>query len=69
MGVDLVSSLTGAATAVGNVGPGLGPIIGPAGNFSSLPHAAKWALSFGMLFGRLEIMTILVLLTPHYWRQ
>lgn len=67
-GLDLVTSLTGAATAVMNVGPGLGPVIGPAGNFSSLSDTAKWALSAGMLLGRLEFLTILVLFTPAFWR-
>jgi trk system potassium uptake protein TrkH len=47
----------------------MGHIIGPAGNFSSLPDAAKWMLSFGMLLGRLEIITVLVLLTPAFWRH
>ena len=67
-GLDLITSFTGAATAVMNVGPGLGPIIGPAGNFSSLSDTAKWALSVGMLLGRLEFLTILVLFTPAFWR-
>lgn len=66
--LDLVTALTGAVTAVANVGPGLGPIIGPAGNFATMPDAAKWLLSIGMLLGRLEIMTVLVLLTPAFWR-
>lgn len=69
LGLDPITALTGAATAVCNVGPGLGPIIGPAGNFSSLPDAAKWLLSVGMLLGRLEIITVLVLLTPSFWRH
>ena len=60
VGLDWVTALTGAATAVCNVGPGLGPIIGPAGNFASLPDSAKWLLSLGMLLGRLEILTVLV---------
>ncbi|MGV8835684.1 TrkH family potassium uptake protein [Cellvibrio sp.] len=67
-GLDLVTSVTGAATALMNVGPGLGPIIGPAGNFSSLSDTAKWALSAGMLLGRLEFLTILVIFTPAFWR-
>lgn len=67
-GLDLVTSVTGSATALMNVGPGLGPIIGPAGNFSSLNDIAKWALSAGMLLGRLEFLTILVLFTPAFWR-
>ena len=62
---DCVSS---AANAVCNVGPGLGTIIGPAGNFSSLPDAAKWLLTIGMLLGRLAILTVLVLITPVFWR-
>ena len=69
LGLDPITALTGAATAVCNVGPGLGPIIGPAGNFSSLPDSAKWLLSFGMLLGRLEILTVLVLMLPAFWRH
>ncbi|MCF7204040.1 TrkH family potassium uptake protein [Pseudomonas oligotrophica] len=69
LGLDMLTALTGAATAVCNVGPGLGSIIGPAGNFSTLPDAAKWLLSAGMLLGRLEIITVLVLLTPAFWRH
>jgi trk system potassium uptake protein TrkH len=68
-GLDLVTSLTGALTALCNVGPGLGDIIGPAGNFSTVDDAAAWILSTAMLLGRLEIMTILVLLSPVYWRS
>lgn len=67
-GLDFMTSLTGAITAVTNVGPGLGQTIGPVGNFASLPDGAKWLLSLGMLLGRLEIMTVLVLLTPGFWR-
>ena len=67
-GLDFVTAASGAATAVSNVGPGLGPIIGPAGNFQPLPDGAKWLLSLGMLLGRLEFLTILVLLTPTFWR-
>ncbi len=67
-GLDLVTSLTGAATAVGNVGPGLGEIIGPAGNFSTLPDGAKWLLALGMLLGRLEMLTVLVLFSRTFWR-
>ena len=69
LGLDPITALTGAAAAVCNVGPGLGPIIGPAGNFSSIPDAAKWLLSVGMLLGRLEIITVLVMLTPSFWRH
>ncbi|GAB3383874.1 TrkH family potassium uptake protein [Spongiibacter taiwanensis] len=67
-GLDLITSLTGAATALMNVGPGLGGVIGPAGNFASLPDTAKWLLSVGMLLGRLEFMTVILILIPAYWR-
>jgi trk system potassium uptake protein TrkH len=67
-GLDLVTALTGAAQAVSNVGPGLGAVIGPAGNFASLSDTAKWLLSFGMLLGRLELFTVLVLLQRSFWR-
>jgi trk system potassium uptake protein TrkH len=66
-GYDLVTSLSAAATAMGNVGPGLGPIIGPAGNFADLPDGAKWLLSAGMLMGRLEFFTVLVLFDRQFW--
>jgi len=67
-GVDLMTALTGSASAIMNVGPGLGGVIGPAGNFQSLPDAAKWVLSAMMIMGRLEFFTIFVLLTPAFWR-
>ncbi|MBO9481514.1 hypothetical protein J7439_08770 [Salinisphaera sp. G21_0] len=63
-----ITSLSGATTAVANVGPGLGAVIGPAGNLSSLPDAAKWLLSVGMLLGRLEVITVIVLFTPAFWK-
>jgi trk system potassium uptake protein TrkH len=66
--LDFVTSISAAVTALSNVGPGLGPIIGPTGNFQSLPDPAKWLLSFGMLLGRLELFTVLVLLMPRFWR-
>ncbi|BBP81900.1 Trk system potassium uptake protein [Pseudomonas tohonis] len=69
MGVDWITALTGAASTVSGVGPGLGEVIGPAGNFSSLPDGAKWLLSLGMLLGRLEIITVLVICTPYFWRH
>ena len=68
-GLDWVTALTGAATAVCNVGPGLGPTIGPAGNFATLPDTAKWLLTVGMLLGRLEILTVLVLFTRAFWKH
>ena len=67
-GLDFLTSASGAATALANVGPGLGEIIGPAGNFGSLPDGAKWLLSFGMLLGRLELFTVLILFVPRFWR-
>ncbi len=69
IGLDVITSITGAITAVANVGPGMGQIIGPTGNFAPLPAAAKWILSFGMLLGRLEILTILVLFFPAFWKR
>lgn len=68
LGLDLVTSLSAAATALTNVGPGLGDIVGPAGNFQPLPATAKWLLCFGMLLGRLELLTMMVLFTPMFWR-
>ncbi len=68
MQLDFVTALTGALTALTNVGPGLGEIIGPAGNFAPLPDAAKWVLSVGMLMGRLEILSVVIVLSPAFWR-
>lgn len=67
--LDLATSVSAALTAVANVGPGIGSVIGPAGNFSTLPSGAKWLLSFGMYAGRLELLTVLILLTPLFWRE
>jgi trk system potassium uptake protein TrkH len=69
LGLDFVTAASGAATAISNVGPGLGAIIGPSGNFAELPDAAKWLLSLGMLLGRLELFTVLVMLAPSFWRS
>ncbi|WP_407315782.1 TrkH family potassium uptake protein [Pseudomonas sp. nanlin1] len=69
LGLDWMTALTGAASTVSGVGPGLGAVIGPAGNFSTLPDAAKWILAVGMLLGRLEIITVLVLCMPAFWRH
>ncbi|HVL73788.1 MAG TPA: TrkH family potassium uptake protein [Beijerinckiaceae bacterium] len=66
--LDFLTSASAAVSALSNVGPGLGPIIGPAGNFATLPDAAKWLLSFGMLLGRLELFTVLILFFPQFWR-
>ncbi len=68
-GLDFQTALSGAATAISNVGPGLGETIGPAGHFGELPMAAKWAMCFGMLLGRLELFTVLVMLHPGFWRR
>ena len=68
LGLDTVTAVSAAASAVANVGPGLGQIVGPVGNYATLPDAAKWILCVGMLLGRLEILTVLVLFTPTYWR-
>ena len=68
-GLDFITSLSGAATSISNVGPGLGSTIGPNGNFSSLPDISKWILSFGMILGRLELFAILVLFLPSFWRN
>jgi trk system potassium uptake protein TrkH len=68
LGLDFLTALSGAATAISNVGPGLGPVIGPDGTFTTLPDAAKWLLSAGMLLGRLELFTILVLFAPAFWK-
>ena len=68
-GLDFITSISGAATSISNVGPGLGSIIGPNGNFSSLPDVSKWILAVGMILGRLELFAILVLFLPSFWRN
>ena len=68
-GLDFITSISGAATSISNVGPGLGSIIGPNGNFSTLPDISKWILSLGMILGRLELFAILVLFLPSFWRN
>ena len=67
-GLDFLSAISGAATAISNVGPGLGEMIGPNGNFSEVSEISKWILSFAMLLGRLEIFAVLVLFLPSFWR-
>ncbi|MFM4650526.1 TrkH family potassium uptake protein [Aeromonas bivalvium] len=69
IGLDPLSAISGAITAVANVGPGMGPLIGPSSNFAALPDVAKWLLSFGMLLGRLEILTVAVIFFPSFWKQ
>lgn len=67
-GLDFVTAVSGAATSLANVGPGLGEIIGPAGNFASLNDTAKWLLSAAMLIGRLELLVVYAILTVNFWR-
>ncbi|MHA6262639.1 TrkH family potassium uptake protein [Arenibacterium sp. CAU 1754] len=67
-GLDLTTAVSGAATAVANIGPGLGDVIGPAGNFGSLNDGAKWILSIAMLIGRLELLAVYAILTVQFWR-
>ena len=68
LGLDFTTSVSAAAAAITNVGPALGPTVGPAGSYATLPDAAKWLLASGMLLGRLELLTVLVLFTPRFWR-
>ena len=68
-GLDFVTSISGSASAISNVGPGLGDIIGPDGNFSDLPNFSKLSLSLGMLLGRLELFAVLVLFFPSFWKN
>ena len=68
-GYDFITSVSGAAAAIANVGPGIGPLVGTEGNFSELANSAKWILSAAMLLGRLELFTVLVLFIPGFWRS
>ena len=68
-GLDFLTAISGAASAISNVGPGLGDIIGPDGNYKDIPDISKWTLAFGMLLGRLELFAILVLFFPSFWRN
>ena len=68
-GLDFITSISGAATSISNVGPGLGSVIGSNGNFSSLPDLSKWVLSIGMILGRLELFAILILFLPSFWKK
>tara|TARA_B100000427_G_scaffold325985_1_gene333832 strand:+ start:19 stop:1467 length:1449 start_codon:yes stop_codon:yes gene_type:complete len=68
-GLDFITAISGAATSISNVGPGLGGMIGPNGNFSLLPDFSKWILTVGMLLGRLELFAIIVLFIPSFWRR
>ena len=64
-----MTAISGSASAISNVGPGLGDVIGPNGNFSNLPGFSKLSLSFGMLLGRLELFAVLVLFFPSFWKN
>jgi trk system potassium uptake protein TrkH len=68
-GNDFVTSFSAAATAAANVGPGIGDVIGPVSNFASLSDPSKWIICAVMMLGRLEIFTLLILLTPSFWRH
>ena len=67
-GLDFITAISGAASAIANVGPGLGETIGPAGTYATLPDSAKLLMCLGMLLGRLELFTVLILLAPAFWR-
>lgn len=69
LGLDFMTALSGSAAAISNVGPGLGEAIGPGSTFAPLPDAAKWLLAVGMLMGRLELFTVLVLFIPTFWKH
>jgi trk system potassium uptake protein TrkH len=69
VGLDFLTAMSGAATSISNVGPGLGDIIGPAGTFQPLPDSAKWMMCAGMILGRLELFTVLVLFMPQFWKK
>ncbi len=68
-GLDFLTAISGAASAISNVGPGLGDTIGPDGNYKTIPNLSKWILSIGMLLGRLELFAVLVLFFPSFWRN
>ena len=68
-GLDFITSISGAASSISNVGPGLGDMIGPNGNYKTLPDLSKWILTAGMLLGRLELFAVLVLFFPSFWRN
>jgi trk system potassium uptake protein len=68
-GLDFITAFSGSIAALGNIGPGLGPQIGPAGNYAAINDTAKWILAFLMLIGRLDLFTVLVLLSPHFWQK
>ncbi len=68
LGLDFLTAFSAAATSISNVGPALGPVVGPSGTFQALPDTAKWLLTGGMLLGRLELFTVIVLFSRTFWR-
>jgi trk system potassium uptake protein TrkH len=68
-GLDFITSVSGAASALANIGPGLGPIIGPAGSFAGLNDSAKWLLAAAMLIGRLELLVVYAIFTVNFWKD
>ena len=69
LGLDTITAISASVASLGNIGPGLGPEIGPSGNYAGLPDTAKWLLSLGMLLGRLEFLSVLVLFMPIFWQR
>jgi trk system potassium uptake protein TrkH len=69
IGLDFLTALSAAAATLGNVGPGLGDVIGPSGNYQDLPVSAKWTCIIAMLIGRLELLSVFVMLAPDFWRR
>ena len=69
MELDYITAMSATLATLANIGPGLGEIVGPAGSYFPLPDMAKWILSFAMLLGRLELFTVLILLSPYFWRK
>ena len=67
LGLDFLTALSSAATTISNVGPALGPISGPTATFQELPEAAKWLMTGGMLLGRLELFTVIILFSKTFW--
>jgi trk system potassium uptake protein TrkH len=68
-GLDMLTAFSGAAAALANIGPGLGEVIGPSGNYGSLNDTAKWVLAITMLLGRLELLAVYTLFTIRFWRN
>ena len=68
LGIDIITSISAVASAVGNVGPGIGKV-GPSYSFNGIPNIGKWVLSLLMLMGRLELFTVCLLFTPYFWKR